>query len=105
MRTVTGNHKELIIIGQLVHRHVGVRGHDLLLGREFGALLEFKITNGTGQGKVAVDTAKVDETTRSANASLFACEGLAGEPVTPDAEDTDLRSEACGRMRAASRGP
>lgn len=105
MRTVTGNYKEFIIIGQLVHRHVGVRGHDLLFGREFGALLEFKITNGTGQGKIAVDTAKVDEAARSANASLFACEGLAGTPMTPDAADTNLRSEACGRMRAASRGP
>lgn len=78
MRTIAGNNKKLVVVGQLVHSHVRVGSHDLLLGRELGALLEFKVTNGTGQSEVAVDTAKVDETARSTNASLFACRESAG---------------------------
>jgi hypothetical protein len=44
----------------------------LLLWREVGALLEFEIANGTRQREIAVNSAKVDETTGSTNASLFA---------------------------------
>lgn len=51
---------------------VGEGGNDLLLGREVGALLELKVTDGTAQSEVAVDTAKVDEATSSTDASLFA---------------------------------
>lgn len=56
-----------------MHCHIGVGSHDLLLGGELGALLEFKVTDSTGQSEVTVDTAEVDEATRSTNASLLAC--------------------------------
>ena len=52
--------------------HVRVGGDDLLLRGQIGALLEFEVANGTGEGEVAVDTTKVDEATCSANASLLA---------------------------------
>jgi hypothetical protein len=73
--TVASNNQELIVIGQLMHRHIGVGSHDLLLGGELGALLELKVTDGTGQSEVTVDTAEVDEATRGTNASLLACNG------------------------------
>lgn len=75
-RTVTGNYKEFIVISKFVHRHVGVRSHDLLLGRQLGALFEFKVTNGAGQSEVPVDTAKVDEATGGADTSFLACDGV-----------------------------
>lgn len=71
--TVASNNKELIVIGQLVHCHIGVGSHYLLLWGELRALLELKVTDGTGQSEVTVDTAEVDEATRSTNASLLAC--------------------------------
>lgn len=49
----------------------------MLLGRQLGALLEFKVTDGAGQSEVTVDTAEVDETARSANTSLLTCRELA----------------------------
>jgi uncharacterized protein YwbE len=79
--TVARNNKELIVICQLVHCHIGVGSHNLLLGGELGALLELKVTDGTGQSEVTVDTAEVDEATRGTNASLLACsEELAYHP-------------------------
>lgn len=53
--------------------HVGVCGDDLLLGSELCALLELEVADSSGQGKVAVDTTKVDETTGSSNPCLLAC--------------------------------
>lgn len=71
--TITGNNKEFIVIGQLVHCHIGVGSHDLLFGRQFGTLLELKVTNGTGQSEVAVYTAKVDEAAGGTDTGLLAC--------------------------------
>ena len=53
--------------------HVWEGGNDLLLWGKLRRLLELKVTNGTGQGKVAVDTPKVDKSTGSSDASLLAC--------------------------------
>jgi hypothetical protein len=53
--------------------HIGVGGHNLLLGGKLGALLELKVTDGAGQSEVTVDTAEVDEATCSTNAGLLAC--------------------------------
>jgi hypothetical protein len=79
--TVTGNNQEFIVIGQLVHSHVGVGSHDLLLGGKLGALLELKVTDGAGQGEVAIHAAEVDEATRGTNTGLLACSGeLAHHP-------------------------
>lgn len=52
--------------------HIGESCDDLLFGGEVGALLEFKVADGTRQGQVAVDSAKIDESASSANSGLFA---------------------------------
>lgn len=56
-----------------MHCHIGVGSHNLLFGGQLGALLELKVTDGTGQGEVAIDTAEVDEATRGTDAGLLAC--------------------------------
>ena len=55
--------------------HIGVCGDNLLFGGKLGALLEFKVTDGAGQGEVTIDTAEVDEATSGADTGLLACEG------------------------------
>ena len=79
--TITGNHQELIIIRQLVNGHIGVCGDNLLFGRELRALLEFKVTDSTGQGKVAIDTTEVDEAASRGDTSLLACFNYLSDPV------------------------
>jgi hypothetical protein len=69
--TVTSKHNKLVIVRQVVNSDIGVGSNDLLLRREVGALLELKVTDGTRQGEVAVDTTKVDEATSGANSSLL----------------------------------
>ena len=46
---------------EVVLIYIGERRHDLLLWGQLGALLELKVTDSAGEGKVAVDAAKVDE--------------------------------------------
>lgn len=72
VHTVARDNEELVILGNVMHRHVGEGGDDLLLRRQIGALLEFKVANSSAQGEVAVDAAEVDESTGGADASLFA---------------------------------
>lgn len=60
--------------------HIGVCGDNLLLGRELRALLEFEVTDGTGQGKVAIDTAEIDEATGSGDTGLLACSNSLSDP-------------------------
>lgn len=55
-----------------MNRHIWVCGDDLLFGGKLGALLEFEVTDGTGQGKVAVDTTEIDKATSSADTGLLA---------------------------------
>lgn len=86
-----------------MHSDIWVCGNDLLLRGKLGALLEFEVTNGTRQGEVAIDTAKVDEATGGTDTSLLAyCGGLA-EALTmfENQVPTNLHSGACGRMRGA----
>jgi hypothetical protein len=71
--TVTGKHNKLVVVGKVVNSHVGVGSDNLLLRREIGALLVLKVTDGTGEGEVAVDTTKVDEATSGANSGLLTC--------------------------------
>lgn len=104
--TITGNHEELIIIGQLVNGHIGVCGDDLLFGRELRALLEFKVTDSTGQGKVAIDTTEVDEAASSGDTSLLAYCNYLSDPILFYIASciiacTYPRSGACGRMKGA----
>lgn len=73
IHTVASNNQKFIVISQLVDCHIGVGSHDLLLGGELGALLELKVTDGTGQSEVTIDTTEVDEAARGTNASLLAC--------------------------------
>jgi len=51
---------------------VGVGCNDLLFGCEISALLEFEITDGAGQGQVAIDPSKVDEATCGAYTRFLA---------------------------------
>lgn len=53
--------------------NVGISSDDLLLGAQIGALLEFEITKGARERKVAVDSAVVDEAARSAYSCFLAC--------------------------------
>lgn len=53
-------------------RDIRIGSNNLLFRRQFGAFLEFEISNRTRQGEIAVDTAKVNETTCSANSSFLA---------------------------------
>ena len=46
---------------------------NLLLRREFGALLEFKVSDGTREGKIAIDSIEIDETAGSTNAGFLSC--------------------------------
>jgi hypothetical protein len=51
---------------------IGVGCDNLVLWRKVGTLLELEVANGTGQGEVAVDTAKVDEATSGSDTVLLA---------------------------------
>jgi hypothetical protein len=75
--TIACNHEKLVVFVDVVYLDVRERRDYLLLGRKIGALLEFKVTYRTRQSKVAVDTAKVDEATRSLNTRLLGCSLLA----------------------------
>lgn len=87
-RTVTGNDQEFIIFGNVVDRDVRICGDNLLFRRETGALLELEITNGARQGQVAIDAAKVDETTGRANPCLLACSSII-RSIAQDQTDAD----------------
>ena len=93
-----------------MHSDVGIGSDDLLLRRQLGALLELEVTNGPRQGQVAVDTAKVNETTSSADTGFLACFYLVMSASSKlvgnrDAGYVYLRSEACGQMTEALRDP
>lgn len=47
---------------------------NLRLWGEFSNLLELEVTNGAGQGKIAIDTAKIDETTSGNDTVLLSLE-------------------------------
>jgi hypothetical protein len=46
-------------------------GDYLVLGRELCALLELEVANGARQGKIAIDSAEVNETSCSLNACFL----------------------------------
>lgn len=73
-RTVAGKDEKLILISEIVLLNVGESSDDLGLGGELGDLFELEITNSAGEGKVAIDTAKVDETTGGGDAVLLGLE-------------------------------
>lgn len=56
-----------------MNNDVGVRGDNLLLGSQLVALLELEVANSPGKGKVAVDSAKVDESSGSSDTCLLTC--------------------------------
>lgn len=70
--TVTGENQELVLFSQFMLINIWESCDNLVLGRELSALLEFEVTNGTGQSQVAIDTTKVDETTSGSNSVSFA---------------------------------
>jgi hypothetical protein len=61
---------------------------NLIFGGQFCALLELKVSNGARQGKVAIDTAKVNETTGGGNSVLLGWikkkEGIPGQLARRD---------------------
>lgn len=70
--TVAGNNKELIVLRDIMSHNIWVCGHNLLFRSKIGALLEFKVTDGTRQCQVAVDSAEVDKSASSTNSGFFA---------------------------------
>lgn len=72
-RTVASNDKELVVAVDLVDLDVREGSDDLLLRGKIGALLEFEVAYRTGQGEVAVDTAKVDEASCGLDTCLLGC--------------------------------
>jgi hypothetical protein len=70
--TITGNDEEFIVIGQVVNSHIGESSDNLLLGGQFGTLLELEVTNGSRESKIAVNTAKVDKAAGGTDTSLLA---------------------------------
>ena len=73
MDTVTSKDQKLVIVAQLMNSDVRVGSDDLLLWGKFGALLELKVSDSTGQSEVTVDAAEIDESTGGRNASFLAC--------------------------------
>jgi hypothetical protein len=76
--TITCDHQELVILVDVVYLDVRERGDYLLLGRKVGALLELEVTYRTREGKVAIDAAKIDETTSCLDARFLGWQLLAG---------------------------
>lgn len=70
-RTITSNNKELVVVGNRMSNNVGKCRYNLLLRRELSALLEFEISDSSGQRKVAVDTTKIDEASGSTYSSFL----------------------------------
>lgn len=71
MPTITSNDDEFIVVGELVHSYIWESCDDLLLWRQVCTFLELEITNGSGECKVSIDTAEVDESTSCSNARLL----------------------------------
>ena len=72
-RTVASYYEELIIVRDVVHGNVWIRGDDLSLWGKIGALLEFKVSNRPRQRQIAVDSAKVDKAASRCDSSLLSC--------------------------------
>ena len=47
-------------------------GDNLLFRREIGALLEFKVADGSREREISINASKIDEATSGTDASLFA---------------------------------
>jgi hypothetical protein len=52
--------------------YIWISGNNLLLRRQLRALLELEVTNRAGQGQIAIDTPKVDKSSRSTYTSFLA---------------------------------
>lgn len=72
LHTVTSQDQELVPVCKIVYLDIRESGHNLAFRRKLGAFLEFEIANRTGQGKVSVDTAEVNEPASRRNSVLLA---------------------------------
>lgn len=86
--TIASNNQELIVLVDVVYLDVGEGGDYLLLRGKIGALLELKVAYRARQGKVAVDTAEINEAASSLNTCLLgylesAIVRMAGKVVAP----------------------
>lgn len=71
-RTIAGDDEELVVISELVNRDVGECRDNLLFGRQVGALLELKVSDGPAQREVAVDSTEIDKATCRADPRFLA---------------------------------
>lgn len=69
--TIACKDEKFVIICQVVDDDIRVGSYYLLLRGKVGALLEFEVSDGTGQCKVAVDTSKVDKSASSRDTRFF----------------------------------
>ncbi|KAH3665332.1 hypothetical protein OGATHE_004148 [Ogataea polymorpha] len=69
--SVTGKNNELVIFCSLMNHNVRICGHHLFLSRQMRRLLEFEISNSSGQRQVPVDTPQIDVSSGSNNSSLL----------------------------------
>jgi hypothetical protein len=97
--TVACNHEKLIVLVDVVYLDVWEGSDYLLLGWEIGALLELKITNGTRQSEVTIDTSKINEAACRLDTRLLGYELLAQKKHRLGT--THPRFAACGQTRGA----
>lgn len=73
-RTITCNHKELVVIRNIVNSDLWKGSDDLLLWGKVGAFFELEVAYRSGEREIAVHASEVDETTCGANSCFFTCE-------------------------------
>ncbi|KAH3676226.1 hypothetical protein WICPIJ_009186 [Wickerhamomyces pijperi] len=69
--TITSQDYEFIVRGDFVFNDVWESGDDLFFSWQLSRLLEVKVTNGSGQGQVTIDSAHIDEPTCSTDSGMF----------------------------------
>ncbi len=73
--TVAGENEELVLsFCDILLEHLGEGGNDLLLDREVKCPLELKVTNGTTESQVSVDTSPADVTAGILDTATFRIE-------------------------------
>ena len=69
--TIARNDEEFVVLGDVMYLDVREGGHDLLLGRKLGALLEFEVSDSSRQSEVTVDAAEIHEASGGLNTRLL----------------------------------
>jgi hypothetical protein len=69
--TIASQNQELIFVCEIVHIHIGQSSYDLALRGELSALLKLEIADRTREGKISVNTTKIDESACRCNSTLL----------------------------------